>query len=77
MRLCLWARPEIRGDNLSDILRDLGIPCTTFLAPAPPRSRCASLPTSMHCGQAGDEQGACFQVQLPAAPRSNNASQAS
>jgi hypothetical protein len=30
-----------------------------------------------HCGQAEDEQGACFQVQLPAAPRSNNASQAS
>jgi hypothetical protein len=58
--LRLRARSEVRGDDLSDILRDLGVPRTTFY------SRTTALAGGSQCPLQpgwGDEQDACSHVE--------------
>jgi hypothetical protein len=64
--LRLRARSEVRGDDLSDILRDLGVPRTTFY----PRTTALALRVVAYLN-------AYSHAQPPVAPRCNKANQAS
>jgi hypothetical protein len=69
--LRLRARSEVREDNLSDILRDMGVPRARFYV----RTTALALRVVAYLNAHG---GACSHVESPAAaPRSSRANQAS